>query len=101
MMSPNAVEGLSSRNLLDVLIRAGLIAVLAIFCYDVFRPFLDLMLASVILAVTLYPARRCSNPDGSDGPRRDRGRTARHRNNARAAHLVGISVAESAEHAWR
>src|SRR3990167_3986650 len=44
-----------SRGLLDVLIRAGLIAVLVIFCYRVFRPFLDLMLWSLILAVTLYP----------------------------------------------
>jgi len=100
MMSPNAVEDLSSRNLLDVLIRAGLIAVLAIFCYDVFHPFLDLMLASMILAVTMYPLHRLLRARlGSDG---------------RAAtaivllgiaimlvplYLLGISVAESAEHA--
>ncbi len=44
--------------LLDVLIRAGLIAILAIFCYLVFRPFLDLMLWSLILAVMLYPLQR-------------------------------------------
>jgi predicted PurR-regulated permease PerM len=44
-----------SQGMLDVLIRAGLIAVLAVFCYRVFRPFLDLMLWSLILAVTLYP----------------------------------------------
>lgn len=43
------------RTLLDVLIRAGLIAVLAIWCYRVFHPFLNLMVWSVILAVTLYP----------------------------------------------
>ena len=54
-MSPNTVETLSSRSLLDVLIQAGLIAVLAIFCYGVFHPFLDLMLWSLILAITLYP----------------------------------------------
>jgi predicted PurR-regulated permease PerM len=44
-----------SHGLLDVLIRAGLIAVLVIFCFQIFHPFLDLMLWSVILAITLYP----------------------------------------------
>lgn len=42
-------------GLLDVLIRAGLIAILAISCYQIFHPFLDLMLWSMILAITLYP----------------------------------------------
>lgn len=44
-----------SRGLLDVLIRAGLVAVLAISCFQVFRPFLNLMVWALILAVTLYP----------------------------------------------
>lgn len=44
-----------SRGLLDVLIRAGLIAVLVIFCFQIFSPFLDLMLWSFVLAITLYP----------------------------------------------
>jgi predicted PurR-regulated permease PerM len=44
--------------LLDVLLRVGLIAVLAVFCFGVFHPFLSLMLWSVILAVTLYPLQR-------------------------------------------
>jgi predicted PurR-regulated permease PerM len=44
-----------SRDLLDVLIRAALIGVLAIFCFRIFAPFLDLMVWAVILAVTLYP----------------------------------------------
>lgn len=44
-----------SRTLLDVLIRAGLIAVLVVFCFGIFRPFLNLILWSLILAVTLYP----------------------------------------------
>lgn len=48
-------EKLLSRNLLDVLIRAGLILLLALFCFRIFHPFLDLMLWSVILAITLYP----------------------------------------------
>jgi len=44
-----------SRALLDVLIRAGLIAALAVICYEVFHPFLGLMLWAVILAITFYP----------------------------------------------
>ena len=48
----------SSQRMLDVLIRAGLIAALAIICYRIFHPFLDLMLWSMILAVTLYPLHR-------------------------------------------
>lgn len=44
-----------SRAFLDVLIRAALIGVLAFLCYQVFSPFLALMLWAIILAVTLYP----------------------------------------------
>jgi predicted PurR-regulated permease PerM len=44
--------------LLDVILRIGLIVVLAIYCFGVFHPFLNLMLWSVILAVTLYPLHR-------------------------------------------
>ena len=43
------------RTLLDVLLRAGLLAILAVACYRVFQPFLDLMVWAVILAVTLNP----------------------------------------------
>jgi len=58
-----------SQGLLDVLIRAGLVAILVIICYRVFHPFLDLMLWAVILAVTLYPLhrrlkRRLGNKEG-------------------------------------
>jgi predicted PurR-regulated permease PerM len=45
-------------RLLDVLIRAGLIAVLAVLCYTVFAPFLTLMVWALILAITLYPLHR-------------------------------------------
>lgn len=45
-------------RLLDVLIRAGLIGVLAVLCYTVFAPFLTLMAWALILAVTLYPLHR-------------------------------------------
>lgn len=59
---------LSSR-LLDVLIRAGFIAILAALCYVVFAPFLTLMVWAIILAVTLYPlheaiARRIGGRQG-------------------------------------
>ena len=48
---------LSSR-LLDVLIRAAFIAVLASLCYVVFAPFLTLMVWAVVLAVALYPVHQ-------------------------------------------
>lgn len=55
-MLPTPASGKAlSREFLDVLIRAGLIAVLAIFCFQIFRPFFDLLVWSLILAVTLYP----------------------------------------------
>jgi predicted PurR-regulated permease PerM len=47
-----------ARGLLDVLIRAGLIVVLALLCYQVFSPFVVLMEWALILAVTLYPCTR-------------------------------------------
>jgi predicted PurR-regulated permease PerM len=58
-----------SARLLDVLIRAGLIAVLAVLCYTVFAPFLTLVAWAVILAVTVYPlqqwlARRIGGKQG-------------------------------------
>ncbi len=40
---------------LDMFIKFGLILALASFCFTVFRPFLNVMLWSMILAVTLYP----------------------------------------------
>jgi predicted PurR-regulated permease PerM len=50
-----SVQQQSTAGLLDVLIRAGLILALAWLCYQVFAPFLVLMVWAVILAVTLYP----------------------------------------------
>ncbi|CDF83557.1 hypothetical protein PKB_2210 [Pseudomonas knackmussii B13] len=47
-----------SRGLLDVFIKAGLIAALVVFSFQVFQPFLELMLWALILAVTLYPLHR-------------------------------------------
>ncbi|MET1077162.1 MAG: AI-2E family transporter [Pseudomonas sp.] len=45
-------------DLLDLFIRVGLIAAMVAFSYQVFAPFLELMVWSVILAVTLYPLQR-------------------------------------------
>lgn len=52
------LEARASARLLDVLIRAGLVVVLAVLCYVVFAPFLTLMAWALILAVTLYPLHR-------------------------------------------
>ena len=54
MLTPTS-ERPFPRELLDVLIRAGLIAVLAVFCFRIFVPFLNLMVWALILAITLYP----------------------------------------------
>ena len=51
------LEGRLAGTLFDVLIRFALALVLAFLCYEVFAPFLSLMVWAVILAVTLYPAR--------------------------------------------
>ena len=58
MLPTPTFEKVLSRELLDVLIRAGLILALVIFCFEIFKPFLHLMLWSVILAITLYPLQR-------------------------------------------
>jgi predicted PurR-regulated permease PerM len=62
-------EKRQSSRLLDVLIRAGLVAALVVLCYQIFAPFLTLMAWAVILAITLYPmhqalARRMRNKQG-------------------------------------
>lgn len=58
-----------SRKLLDVLLRAGVVAALALLCYRIFSPFIGLAAWSIILAVTLYPlhqmlARRMGGKQG-------------------------------------
>ncbi|MDF3935689.1 AI-2E family transporter [Pseudomonas citronellolis] len=58
MQAPLKLDGRLARDLLDLFIRAGLVVVLVAFAFRVFRPFLDLMLWSVVLAVTLYPLQR-------------------------------------------
>ena len=58
-----------SGRLLDVLIQAGLVLAMAVLCFQIFSPFLALMVWALILAVTLYPAhqklaRRMGNKQG-------------------------------------
>jgi len=67
--SDDDLEPRTAATLLEVLIRAGLILILAIICYQVFSPFMILMAWAVILAVTLYPlhqriARRVGGRQG-------------------------------------
>ena len=47
-----------SSNLWDTLMRVALIGALAVLCFQVFSPFLHLIVWSIILAVTLYPLHR-------------------------------------------
>lgn len=58
MLSFNEIEQKLSRRLLDVLIQAGLIAALIVFCYRIFAPFMSMMLWALILAVTLFPLQQ-------------------------------------------
>lgn len=68
LSSPDSEKSLS-RGLLDVLIRAGLIVLLAMFCFRVFYPFANLLVWSLILAIALYPLhlrlrKHLKNKDG-------------------------------------
>ncbi|MGT2471838.1 AI-2E family transporter [Paraburkholderia terrae] len=69
MLLTPVTQRVLSKELLDVPIRAGLVAVLAVFCFRIFVPFLNLMVWALILAVTLYPLQvRLRGPlAGKDG----------------------------------
>ncbi|MFV0680947.1 AI-2E family transporter [Ottowia sp.] len=59
----------NTSRLMDVLIRAGLIAGLAVLCYQIFSPFLTLMAWALIMAIAQYPlhqmlARRMGGRQG-------------------------------------
>ncbi|MDY0978347.1 AI-2E family transporter [Massilia sp. CFBP9012] len=62
MNAPDKLDGnleeRLSRKLLDVFIRAGIVFGLALLSYRIFAPFLSLIVWSVVLAVTLYPAHQ-------------------------------------------
>jgi predicted PurR-regulated permease PerM len=55
--APDLEHRIASR-LLDVLIRASLIGVMVVLCYEIFSPFLTLMAWALILAVSLYPLQQ-------------------------------------------
>lgn len=57
-MNTEELEQRLTSRLLDVLIRASLILAMAVLCYQVFSPFLTLVVWALILAVTLYPFHR-------------------------------------------
>jgi predicted PurR-regulated permease PerM len=52
------METVKNPRLPDLWIRIGLILALAVLCYRVVSPFQNLMIWSIILAVTLYPLHR-------------------------------------------
>ena len=58
MNTPDRELERRNASLLDVLIRAALILAMAVLCYQVFSPFLTLMVWALILAVALYPAHQ-------------------------------------------
>ncbi|HEY8036824.1 MAG TPA: AI-2E family transporter [Methylobacter sp.] len=69
LLYDKALEKFVSRKVLDLFIRAGLIVFLVVYCYQIFKPFIGLMLWSLILAVALYPlhtmiVRKMGNRDG-------------------------------------
>jgi len=49
------LEDRIARRLLDVFIRAGLVLALVLLCYQIFSPFMTMMLWALILAITIYP----------------------------------------------
>ena len=53
-----AIRAFLSRDLMDLLIRVGLIALVAILCARIFAPFTGLLLWALVLAVALYPLHR-------------------------------------------
>jgi predicted PurR-regulated permease PerM len=101
-MEPTSLsEKALTRTLLDVLIRAGLIAVLVLFCFEIFSPFRDLMLWALILAVTLYPLQtRLRGPLGQkDGVIATLIVLVAIVILVVPIYLLGISIADSVEHA--
>ena len=101
MVPTSSSEKAFTRSLLDVLIRAGLIAVLVLFCFEIFSPFRDLMLWSLILAITLYPLQeRLKGSLGQKGrPHCDADRADRYRCPHGADLLLVTSIADSVAHA--
>lgn len=101
-MEPTSIsEKTFTRSMLDVLIRFGLILVLVLFCFEIFSPFRDLMLWSVILAITLYPLQvRLRGPLGDkDGVIATLIVLVAIMILVVPIYLLGVSIADSVEHA--
>jgi predicted PurR-regulated permease PerM len=69
LLSGKTLDRIISRKLIDLFIHVGLIGFLVVYCYQIFKPFIGLMLWSIILAVALYPlnallARKMGGKDG-------------------------------------
>jgi predicted PurR-regulated permease PerM len=69
LLSNKTLEKLITRKVIDLFIQIGLIGFLVVRCYQIFKPFIGLMLWSVILAVAMYPlhtliARKMGGRDG-------------------------------------
>lgn len=54
-LDTNSLRNMLTKDLLDIMIRVGLIAFLVVVCVRIFAPFMGLVLWALILAVTLYP----------------------------------------------
>ncbi len=67
--SSAALRQLFSQDMLDVLVKVGLIALMAAVCFRIFAPFMNLLLWGLILGVALYPLQQkiAGGPEGKQG----------------------------------
>jgi predicted PurR-regulated permease PerM len=68
-ISNAALRQLFSQDMLDVLVKVGLIALMAMVCFRIFAPFMNLLLWGLILGVALYPLQQkiAGGPEGKQG----------------------------------
>ncbi len=55
LLPDSVLEKFISRSLMDLFLKVGLISFVVIECFNIFKPFMHMMLWSIILAVALYP----------------------------------------------
>ena len=67
--SSTALRQFFSQDMLDVLVKVGLIAIMAVICFRIFAPFMNLLLWGLILGVALYPLQQriAGGPEGKQG----------------------------------
>ncbi|MEH6586521.1 MAG: AI-2E family transporter [Halioglobus sp.] len=51
----NQSHAMTAQEFTDVMIRVSIVFLMAVFCFRIFSPFLNLMMWALILGVTLYP----------------------------------------------